>query len=301
MAVRTMALAQNSSGPRTRIPVEGRMTFAVDRLAGIESSTDGETRHRERGRQMSCLEIRERLTEHALGLLPAAEAEEVDRHLQWCHGCRKEAAELAEGAGAFGLALPPVEPPPALESKIVNRLRTATGRTTQGGLRRVRGLVAATLVAALIALGATGWALAERSHALTLEQRLTAMRGRVQNFAELLKSSGGGKTFQADLLSPEGSPGSGFAAMFSAPRVDSLLFVDVVLPDDLKGPFAVQVVDTRRTWEAGTVKKTASGEWILAQRTGVDFEHALAVTVVDKQRRIVLMGPVHPYAVGPER
>jgi putative zinc finger protein len=256
----------------------------------MESSNEVE----EAGR-VSCLEVRERLTEYALGLLAAAEMEQIEQHLEWCPGCRKEAAELAEGAASFGLAIPAVQPPAALESKVLGRLRAATSRSGHNGFRRARALVGATLVAALVAFGAVGWALAERNHALTLEERLTGMRARVESFAQVL-SSGGGKTFQAALLPPEGRQGSGFAVVFNAPHQDDLLFVDVVLPENVKGPFVVQVIHSNRVWEAGTVKKTASGEWVLAQRTGVDLRHPVSVTVLDQQSHIVLTGTVHPYA-----
>jgi len=229
-------------------------------------------------------------------LLPAAEVEQIEQHLEWCPGCRREAADLAEGAASFGLAIPQVQPPAALEGKVLGRLRVVTRRTGESGLRQVRVLVGATLIAALVALGAFGWALAERNHALTLEERLAGMRSRVENFAELLKTSGGGKTFQAELLPSEGRPGSGFAVVFSAPSEDDLLFVDVVLPENVKGPFVVQVIHSNRVWDAGTMKKTASGEWVLAQRTGVDLRHPVAVTVLDQQSHIVVTGSVHPYA-----
>jgi Putative zinc-finger len=245
---------------------------------------------------VSCLAVRERLTEHALGVLPPAEAQQIEQHLEWCPGCRREAEELAEGAASFGLAIPAVGPPANLESKVVGRFRAATSRTTQPGFtRRVRVLVGATLIAATIAFGAVGWALAERNHALTLQERLIGMQARVGNFAELL-SSGGGKTFQADLLPPEGKQGSGFAVAFSVPRGDDLLFVDLVLPDTAKGPFVVQVIHSNKVWDAGTVKRTASGEWILAQRTGVDLSRPVAVTVLDQESHIVLTGTVRPYA-----
>src|SRR5436190_20219424 len=59
---------------------------------------------------VTCLEVRERLTEYALGLLTKVDASEVERHLEWCAGCRKESAELEEGAARMALALPVIDP-----------------------------------------------------------------------------------------------------------------------------------------------------------------------------------------------
>ena len=55
---------------------------------------------------MDCVDVRDRLTEYALSLLPAPEVEPVEQHLSWCAGCRKEAAELAGGAAAAAMSLP---------------------------------------------------------------------------------------------------------------------------------------------------------------------------------------------------
>jgi hypothetical protein len=244
---------------------------------------------------MSCLEVRPRLTELALGVLPEAEAREVERHLEWCPGCRREAAELEEGAVAMAMALPPVSPPPDLEGRVVQRLRAATGRV-RPHQRRIRVLLAAALTAALLALGATGWALAERSHAQTLEQRLASARGRVESLAQVLRGTGGGRTFEAVLLPPDGRTGSGYAVVFSAPRVDDLLFVDVVLPERARGPFVVQVVASGQAWDAGRLQKTVSGEWVLSRRTGLDLSGAVAVTVLDANSHLVVTGQTRPYA-----
>ena len=72
---------------------------------------------------MDCTQVRDRLTEHALATLPGDERAFVDRHLEWCAGCRKEAAELEAAAASVGLSLAQSDPPPSLEDRVVDRVQ----------------------------------------------------------------------------------------------------------------------------------------------------------------------------------
>ena len=83
-------------------------------------------------------------------------ARRVERHLEWCDGCRKEVAELQEGLSSIPLSLATVEPPRLLEERVVARLLTASGRWKTASRQEVRALVAATLAAVLVAVGALG-------------------------------------------------------------------------------------------------------------------------------------------------
>ncbi len=109
---------------------------------------------------MTCLEVRDRLAEHALGVLRPEESRDVDRLLEWCAGCRKESEELQEGLVSVAMSLPAAEPPSSLEERVVGRVTSAAGTRKMGRRRRrisPRSLVAASLMAVLLAVGAVGW------------------------------------------------------------------------------------------------------------------------------------------------
>ncbi|HEY7283211.1 MAG TPA: zf-HC2 domain-containing protein, partial [Actinomycetota bacterium] len=106
--------------------------------------------------EMDCVDVRDRLTEYALSLLPAPELEPVERHLAWCAGCRKEAAELAGGAAAAAMSIAQADPPRALEERVVREIRTASGAGKERrGRARSRTVIA--LAAALAIFMGLGW------------------------------------------------------------------------------------------------------------------------------------------------
>lgn len=116
---------------------------------------------------MTCIEVRELLPEYAIGVLPATQRTQVERHLRWCAGCRKEAAELAQAAALVGFALPPVPAPERLADRVLARIRAAAG--PRGSPRRLRTTTAAA-IAALVAVASLGWG--------------AVMAGRAERFAD---------------------------------------------------------------------------------------------------------------------
>ena len=246
---------------------------------------------------MTCLEVRDRLTEHALGVLPRTDAREVDRHLEGCAGCRKESALLVEGAAAMALSLPPALPPSSLEGRIVDRFRLASRQEPEPIRGRLRVFAAAAMAAALLALGATGWAIAENRHAQTLQIAVNEKARQVHSLAEAIASfKGSGKTLQATLLPRRGGHGSGSAAIFSAPGANDIVFVDIVLPQTEIGPFVVQLVDGEKAINAGRLQKTLEGDWLMYRFSAQDLSHVVSITVLDRSGGLVLTGSVRPYA-----
>lgn len=247
---------------------------------------------------MTCLEVRERITEHALGLLTKVDASEVERHLQWCPGCRKESSELEEGAARMALALPMADPSPSLETRVVERVRAAAGRIPAGGRGGGR-LVAVTLAAALAAMGTTGWAIAERNHAQTLQERVTRTDQRLRSTAQALDSFKGraGRTTTARLAPAPGGRGSGSAVIFSAPGVKDQIVISVLIPGG-KGPYVVQLVDNSSAIKLGRLelgKRLVEGDWFMWKLIGQDLSRVVTITVLDNESRTVLTGTVKPY------
>jgi hypothetical protein len=116
---------------------------------------------------VSCVEVREHLPEYSMGVLPEHEIAAVERHLAWCAGCRKEAAEFGSAAATFAFALEPAAVPRGLADRVVARVRQVAG--TSGTARRTRA-TAALAVAAMVTVAALGWG--------------AAMAGRAEKFAD---------------------------------------------------------------------------------------------------------------------
>ena len=245
---------------------------------------------------MTCLEVRDRLTEHSLGILPRVDAREVDRHLEWCAGCRKEASELLEGAGAVALSLPAAEPPTALEGRILERFRIAAGRVPLPSRNRLRVLIAATLAAAILAMGSIGWAVEQQRNAQSLKAQVLENRNKVADLLQLLSTfQGSGRTYTATLLSPTGFQGYGQAIMFSAPK-SGFLLVDVPVLPKSGGPYQVQLVG-KSVIDSGQLNP-ASGDHpvLLKWFDGEPLAKMTVVTIIDESTgAVVLTGKLQLY------
>lgn len=253
---------------------------------------------------MTCLQAREHLAEFVMDTLPARQHREVERHLQWCHGCRKEVAELQEGLAGAALALPIVEPPPSLEDGVVAKVSEASGRWRVKRRRSVRILAVAALTALLLAVGSLTWGLAMRHQVQSLRSRDSANTTTLETIAGLAnRLRAGGKALSATLAPTKGFAGGGGSAMIvTAPNEPDLFMIQVIIPHPAEGPFEVLLQQrSGRTIRAGRLTHASNGVYMLAAGGGFrQFPQTLtaitSVLVLDGRGGPVLTGDVRPYS-----
>ena len=120
--------------------------------------------------------LRANLHEYALGTLDGRDRGELAGHVNGCAECARELADLNVTVDAL-LALPGgAEPPVGFESKVMERIRLAR----PPALRRSRRPLAFA-AAALVVVGALGWAVAHRGSAAPHVTPIMAERALVAN------------------------------------------------------------------------------------------------------------------------
>ncbi len=198
---------------------------------------------------MNCLAVRERLAEHALGVLTDGDTSSLDRHLEWCAACRKEAGELQRAAATLAYSVAPVEPPAELEERVVSAVRDAAGRRRVAAPRRSR-VAAAGVLAAMLALSGLGWGAVMAGRADRLEDQVAIQRQQqrqaVANFRALISDLEGADPANivevATLMSPRLRTGGGDALVLLSPSSDDLALVVLSGLTELReGQFPLEV------------------------------------------------------------
>jgi len=201
----------------------------------------------------TCLEVRDLLPELALGVLGSPERERAERHLRWCAGCRKEAADLGNAAATFGFALAPAPVPDDLGQRVVELIGRTAGRPVT---RRRFRTTAASLLAASVAVASLGWGAVMAGRAERFEERAAFAEQRrvaaLEQFRRILSGifpAGDIPTNETHLgqLSPTvDGQGGGAALQLVSPRlIDfSIVIVNGLDPrDTARMPYRVQLVD----------------------------------------------------------
>jgi len=256
---------------------------------------------------VNCLSVRELLTEQVLGLLPKTEHSVVDRHLEWCAACRKEAGELQRAAATLAYSVAPAEPPVELEERVVEVVRGAAGRRRAVAPRRSR-MAAAGVLAAMLALSGLGWGAVMAGRADRFREQAAQARERqrqafqerfpgVFNFPEVDPEA---IVEVSTLLSPSLREGRGDALVLLSPSGDDLVFVLVDGLTEVRAdrfPLRVRLVsDDSRLGLVGEIRTLdqTGGGGVFGTFTE-DLTDVSAVVVRDARGRILLRGTLSVY------
>jgi hypothetical protein len=181
---------------------------------------------------VNCLTVRERLPEHALGVLSGADRAALDRHLEWCAACRKEAGELERAAATLAYSPAPVDPPADLEDRVLTAVHRAAGGWRAAAPRRSR-VAAAGVLAAVLALSGLGWGAVMAGRADRLEDQIQVQRERQERaFDRLskviadLEGADPANIVEVTTLEPlRARPGGGEALVLLSPSSDDFALV----------------------------------------------------------------------------
>ncbi len=252
---------------------------------------------------MNCTAVRDRLPEHALGVLASREAEAVDRHIAWCAACRKESVGLERATATFGFALAPAPPPAGLEDRVVAVVRDASRKRRPAARRGPRTALAA-MIAAMIAVASLGWGAVMAGRGDRLAQANADVARRNQGLKVfihdvLLRSdfkTPGNRVFFGKLSPAASASGSaGAAAMFVSPSGNDFAIVMVsglsaARPDAL--PYNVSLVgDPGPTLAMGAISKLdSSGAATIGREFQRDLTPYTRVEVRDASGALVMAG-----------
>jgi hypothetical protein len=248
---------------------------------------------------VDCLAVRERLTEYAVSTLPPPERREVEHHLQWCAGCRKEAAELGSAARLVGLSLPQAEPPADLEDRVVVVVRNAASRAAPAP-KRSGALRAVTLFAAVIGLLGLGTAGALFAQQQTTQGRLLNTQSLAHKYLDRLNSLLSDFNGQAAephtitravLASPAGASGGGGAMRITSHGFEDMAVVLVGALPQHGAPYRVWLrTPSGRRLFMGRMLVDTGGGGTIAREYAEDLSLFRYVEVLDADGRVVLQG-----------
>jgi hypothetical protein len=253
---------------------------------------------------VNCLETRDLLAEYAVGALSPIERRRIERHIESCPGCAKEAGELVAAASAAAFELPPVAPGAALEERVVQRVTAEARRGTVRKRRAARALWVAAACAALLAAGALGGAVAMRGQVADLQQQVSTTRVSVTELKQLIQSlSASGRVSQVQLAPLDRrTSGGGTGIVFSSQEALDWMFMQVTIGHPSGGPYRV-VLATRggRTIDGGTLTSLGKDEYVMAEPGGPreftqNLSQVAVVIVLAPDGRPVLRGVVRPSA-----
>ena len=253
---------------------------------------------------MSCVEIREQLPEFAVGVLPEPERVAVERHLQWCAGCRKEASDLGAAVATFAYTLEPAPVPRGLGDRIVSRIRQAAG--APGTSRRTRAS-AALAIAAMVTVAALGWGSAMAGRADRFADQAAAAEARredaFQRFARMLRDwvpiaqLPPDETHMGQLAPTAGHLGGGAVLQLVSPTTldFTIVIVNGLAKDPAQMPYRVTLQNAAGdTLRVGRISglDSAGGADVFRQFEDQDLTGYTTALVTNASGEVVLSGTV---------
>jgi predicted anti-sigma-YlaC factor YlaD len=257
---------------------------------------------------VNCTAVRDRLTERALGAVPADDGQALERHLAWCAACRKEAGQLDRAAATFAFALAPAEPAPDLEDGVVESVQAMATKRQLPDARR--GRLAVTLaIAGMLAVSGLGWGAVMAGRAARFEDLSNVARQRQQDaiaaFQSVLNSQEfndpNNEVFIGTLATDtRGGTAAGSALTLVSPTIPDVAIVMVngfnrtAAEDAL--PFRVFLTAERgHRLRVGRITSLDSGGGaILSEQFELDVSRYTGVEVLDRDGNVVLYGSVSP-------
>jgi hypothetical protein len=252
---------------------------------------------------VTCLEVRELLPEHAIGVLGEPDRERIQRHLEWCAGCRKEAGALGQAAATLAFALAPAPVPEGLGERVAARVRRAAG--VPGTRRRVR-TAAASLIAATVAFASLGWGAVMAGRAdrfeVRAEQAERAQRAAIERVQTVLSqvipsdNVSASDTYLGQLTPVAAGTGGGFGLQLVSPEIlDFVMVIVNGLDDPDRLPLRIWLVNADgRELRGGRIDE-------LDANGGAEVYHEFktqglggftTVNVVDRAGEVVLTGTI---------
>jgi len=231
---------------------------------------------------MDCARARDLLPELALGL---ERSPELAAHLAWCAACRREAAELQEGAAVLAHAAA-AEPPPGLEERVVRAVAAAAAARRP----RRRSLVA--LVAAFAMLAVSGWGAAIATRETLPDPAVSrAEAGRVAREFGLIVEEIGGPVREAVLRSREGFP-AGRALLYDTGTEGSANWVLVFAGglDEAAGPYRARAIGGGSAMTVGRLWPSSPDRLAAYKLFGGDTGELTDLVVVDREGAVALRG-----------
>jgi predicted anti-sigma-YlaC factor YlaD len=256
---------------------------------------------------VNCTAVRDRLTERALGAVPADDAQALDRHLAWCAACRKEAGELDRAATTFAFALAPADPPADLADRVVANVQEVAAKRLPQGARRGR-LAVALAVAGVIAVSGLGWGAVMAGKAARFEDLSKVQKQKTQAALDAFRkivaqpefNDPGNEVYLGTLASDTaGATAGGSALTLASPSTPDVAIV-MVNGFDLTAyegalPFRVFLTAERgKTLRVGKKIKVldSGGGAIVSAQFELDLSRYTGVEVLDKDGNVVLYGSV---------